>query len=69
MHALDKLLNEADMAERLGFTRKWLREKRLGGEGPPHIWLGNRVMYDPDDVWSWIETLKSTASNEAKNGN
>jgi predicted DNA-binding transcriptional regulator AlpA len=64
MSSVDELYTEQEVAERLGFTRQWLRGKRLGGKGPKHIFLGNRVMYDMADVNAWIESLKTEKPHE-----
>lgn len=59
MDQFDDLLTEEEMAERLGYTRAWLRSQRLAGNGPAFMKLGNRIMYDPADVRAWLETLKT----------
>lgn len=55
----ETLMTEAQAAERLGRSKAWLAAQRLMGRGPVHVWLGNRVMYDPVDIDRWIESLKS----------
>jgi predicted DNA-binding transcriptional regulator AlpA len=58
MDGIVDLCSEEEMAALLGYSRAWLRAKRLANEGPPYVPLGNRIMYDPSDVWEWVKTIK-----------
>lgn len=58
MLAPEDLLTEPEAAAQLGRSRLWLQQRRLRGEGPTHIMLGNRPMYDPADLSAWLESLK-----------
>lgn len=55
----DTLLTEEEAAERIGFSYEWLRQKRRAGKGPTHIPIGNRILYDPNDIDRWLESLKT----------
>lgn len=58
----ENLLTEEEAAQRLGFTREWLRQRRTRGEGPKYIRYpsSGRIMYDPKDLDEWLHSLKTT---------
>ena len=53
------LVSERDAAAALGFSLRWLQERRLAGaEVPPHVRIGRRIMYRPSDLEAWaVERL------------
>lgn len=59
MKPIDNLITEEEAAARFGRSRNWLRNMRLAGKGPTYMPIGNTIMYDPDDVDAWMDTLKT----------
>lgn len=57
------LISEADLAERLGWTRDWLGKRRRRGEMPAHIKRGRTILYLRPAVETWLRAgLHSTDS-------
>lgn len=58
------LLDEVQLAKRLGMSRKALSIRRWRGGGPPFVRLGRRVFYRPEDVQEWLASNRwiSTAA-------
>lgn len=62
---IKKLLNEEDTAKYIGVSRSYLAKDRMNGlrkgktHGPNPIRLGNKVMYDVEDLNKWIEDNKN----------
>lgn len=48
------LIAEADLAERLGWTKDWIGKRRRRGEMPDHIKQGRRVLYLRPAVEAWL---------------
>ncbi|TGD12075.1 DNA-binding protein [Brevibacterium sp. S111] len=60
------LISEADLAERLGWTRDWLGKRRRRGEMPDHIKQGRTILYPRPAVETWLRAgLHSTDSGVA----
>lgn len=57
----ENVLTEEEAAERLGFSREWLRGKRIRGQGPKYLRFpgSNRIVYDPKDLDEWLNSLKT----------
>lgn len=45
---------EADLAERLGWTKDWIGKRRRRGEMPDHIKRGRSVLYPRPAVEAWF---------------
>lgn len=55
------LIPEADLAERLGWTRDWIGKRRRRGEMPAHIKQGRTILYPRPAVEAWLRAgLHST---------
>lgn len=48
------LIPEADLAERLGWTRDWIGKLRRRGEMPDHIKQGRTILYLRPAVETWL---------------
>lgn len=62
-HHMDKLLDNAQVAEILGIKPATLRKWRHLNKGPRWIKLGRRAMYKPEDVTAWIDTQAENTTN------
>jgi predicted DNA-binding transcriptional regulator AlpA len=51
-------------AERIGLAPKTLDNWRSAGQGPPYYKLGNRVVYDDDEVDAWLAERRRTSTAE-----
>ena len=48
------LLTEREAAARLKIHPKTLAKLRRSGEGPPHLYVGDRVRYRAEQLETWI---------------
>jgi excisionase family DNA binding protein len=53
----DRLLDAADVADRLGVPKSWVLESARSG-AIPHVRLGRYVRFDEGDVDRWLEECK-----------
>lgn len=62
------LLNEAEVAEMTGLSKRTLQAWRYRGGGPPFIKLGRAVRYRKSDIVEWIneQAVRSTAEHTSK---
>lgn len=52
-------------AEYLGLSTSTLAKMRLRGDGPPYMKAGPRVVvYDQEDLDSWLESRKRRSTSE-----
>ena len=51
----DRLLNSAEIAERLAVPESWVREQTRALDGIPHLRLGRYVRFEWDDVRGWLD--------------
>ncbi len=59
------LLTEAEAADRIGFTPRFLQERRFRGGGPPFVKVSARaIRYRPEDLKEWAAArLRSSTSD------
>ncbi len=59
------LLTEAEAAERLGFTPRFLQNRRARGDGPRYVAVSARaIRYRPQDLEEWAaERLRTSTSD------
>jgi hypothetical protein len=59
------LLTEAEAAELIGFTPRFLQERRLRGGSPPYIKISARaIRYRPEDLRAWAaERIRTSTSD------
>ena len=64
------LLTEAEAAELIGFSPRFLQERRLRGGGPPYVKISARaVRYRPEDLTAWAaERLRTSTSDPGPEG-
>lgn len=64
-HAEKILLTEAEAAERLGFTPRFLQNRRAQGDGPRFVRVSSRaVRYRVEDLTAWAaERLRVSTSD------
>ena len=55
-NALNRLLNEYDVARITGLSVASVRRWRLLKHGPKYIKIGAAVSYKPEDVSAWLES-------------
>ena len=53
----ERLLDAAEVADRLGVPESWVRESARSG-AIPHVRLGRYVRFDAADVEGWISSCK-----------
>ena len=59
------LLTEADAAELLKFTRRFLQARRVRGDGPPFIRISSRaIRYRREDLLAWLEQRVRTSTSD-----
>ena len=60
------LLTEKEAAEALGFTPRFLQERRLRGGGPQFVRVSARaVRYRPEDLQTWAaERVRGSTSED-----
>ncbi len=66
---MSALLTTRQAAKELGLSPRTLQSWRVRGGGPRYIRIGrNRVLYDPEDLESWLAERKfrSTAEESAR---
>jgi len=54
--AIEKLLNEFDLARITGLSVASVRRWRLFGKGPRYLKIGAAVRYKPEDVKEWLDS-------------
>lgn len=58
----DSLLNEKEVAERLGRSVKTVQKDRCYGSGPPFVKVGRLVRYRESDVDAYLAALPAYRS-------
>jgi len=53
------LIGIREAAQALGLSERTLWDLTKAGE-IPHVRVGRRVLYDPNDLRAWVESLKKT---------
>jgi predicted DNA-binding transcriptional regulator AlpA len=48
-------MNDRELAQRLGISRKTLQKWRSLGMGPPYLKLGAKVVYRAEDIEAYIQ--------------
>jgi len=56
--------DEKGTAERIGLSAKTLSNWRSSGGGPAFYKLGGRVVYDDDEVDSWLAQRRRTSTSD-----
>ncbi len=59
-----QLLNETEVANRLGLSVKTLRRWRWAGRPPAFVKIGNAVRYDPKVIAALIEAGRRTSTSD-----
>lgn len=63
------LLTEKEAAELIGFTPRFLAERRVRGGGPPFVKISARaVRYRPVDLYEWAERRIRTSTCDTGHG-
>ncbi len=63
-NAIDKLLNEHEVARITGLSVASVRRWRLLRTGPKYLKIGAAVRYKPDDITAWLESRPSGGGHE-----
>ena len=59
------LLTEAEAAEFIGFTPRFLQDRRYRGDGPPFVRVSARaIRYRIEDLEQWAEERLRTSTSE-----
>jgi len=62
---LDKLINETEAADYLGYTIRALQNWRLRGGGPSFVKVSARsIRYKRRDLNSWVDALTVSSTSE-----
>lgn len=59
-----KYLSTFETAEHLRVSQSWLAKSRLRGDGPPFIKAGRTVLYDIDDLDTWLAQRKRKSTSQ-----
>lgn len=64
------LLTEGEAAQLIGFSKRFLENRRFRGDGPPWIRISARaVRYRPEDLKAWAaERLRTSTSDLGPEG-
>lgn len=65
---MDRLISQAEAAEILGVSIRFLQRLRSGGEGPRIIRLGSRVKYRERDLEGWLASQFPAVKRDDKGG-
>lgn len=57
-------LSTRQASERYGLSESWLTKLRVSGEGPEHLKIGRRVLYDPQTFEDWLNRHRRTSTSE-----
>lgn len=63
-----RLMSVTEAAETLGVSRAWLNQSRLSGKGPIFMKIGNRCLYDPADLTTWLAGRRRSSTSDAGQG-
>jgi hypothetical protein len=59
------LLTEAEAADRIGFTARFLQERRYRGGGPRFVRISARaIRYRPEDLEAWAAERVRTSTSD-----
>ena len=58
-----RLLSVTEAAERLSVSTSYLNKLRCTGGGPRYVRMGSRIAYDLEDLATWLEAQKRTATS------
>jgi hypothetical protein len=59
-------ISQKEAARMIGKTTEFLRVARNNGkEAPPWYRIGDRILYDQDEVESWIQSRKRIGNGKA----
>jgi predicted DNA-binding transcriptional regulator AlpA len=62
---LERLLTEAEAAEYLQFTPRFLQARRVRGDGPPFVRVSSRaIRYRRSDLVEWVEQHVRTSTSD-----
>jgi hypothetical protein len=57
-------INQRQAAERLGIPERSLESARGRGNGPPFYKIGQRVVYDTDELDAWLVARRRTSTSD-----
>ncbi len=61
------LLTQAEAAERLGLSPRWMEVRRYRGGGPPFVRVSSRcVRYRPEDIEAWTAERVRTSTSDRR---
>lgn len=64
-HDVPRLLTEEQAAELIGFTPRFLQDRRLRGGGPSFVRVSARaIRYRPEDLRAWAEARLRTSTSD-----
>ena len=61
---IERLMNEHEVAAKLGLKVATLRRWRWAGRGPPYIKIGSAVRYQPPDIDALIDAGRRTSTSD-----
>lgn len=57
-------MNEKSASDFCNLSEKTLQRYRVHGGGPTYIKCGARILYNRDDIISWLESKKVSSTSE-----
>ena len=59
-----RLARTPETAKYIGNSKSFLDQGRVSGTGPPYIKVGSNVIYDLDDVDTWLDQNRHTSTSD-----
>ncbi|MGR9539374.1 helix-turn-helix transcriptional regulator [Rhizobium leguminosarum] len=60
-----RMLRTEDAANYTGLSASTLTKLRLTGDGPEYIKIGKSVVYDPNDLETWLTSKRRRSTSAA----
>jgi len=62
---MEKLLNEQQVEEQYGISKRWLQKMRCQGGGPKFLKIGNKtVRYRPSDIETFLVAHEKISTSD-----
>ena len=61
---MDRLLNEKEVEQLYGISKRWLQKRRCIGGGPVFIKIGKSVRYRISDIESYLQAHRRISTSD-----
>jgi hypothetical protein len=62
------MLTAIQFSQQISVANSTLARWRLEGKGPRFLRAGRRILYDPKDIFAWLEANKRQSTSEIVGG-